>query len=155
MDYKVVPWAIFTTPEIASVGLTEEEAKDQGIDVITGEFPFIANGKALSMNSPDGSVKLVARRDTNEVIGGQIVGPDASVMIAEIALAIQNRLTVKDIGDTIHTHPTLSEAVDGSSKGLNRRSSAYSNKKVILYEIKLRGQSECSSFLFFHKNYLR
>jgi len=116
MDYKVVPWAIFTTPEIASVGLTEEEAKDQGIDVITGEFPFIANGKALSMNSPDGSVKLVARRDTNEVIGGQIVGPDASVMIAEIALAIQKRLTVKDIGDTIHTHPTLSEAVMEAAK---------------------------------------
>jgi len=116
MDYKVVPWAIFTTPEIASVGLTEEEAKDQGIDVITGEFPFIANGKALSMNSPDGSVKLVARRDSNEVIGGQIVGPDASVMIAEIALAIQKRLTVKDIGDTIHTHPTLSEAVMEAAK---------------------------------------
>ena len=116
MDYRVVPWAIFTTPEIASVGLTEEEAKEQNIDVITGEFPFTANGKALSMNAPDGSVKLVARRDTNEVIGGQIVGPDASVMIAEIALAIQNRLTVKDIGDTIHTHPTLSEAVMEAAK---------------------------------------
>ncbi|BAL80522.1 dihydrolipoyl dehydrogenase [Caldisericum exile] len=111
MDYRVVPWAIFTTPEIASVGLTEEEAKNQGIDVITGEFPFTANGKAVSMNATDGTVKVVARSDTKEILGAQIIGPEASVMISELALAIKNRLTLKDVGDTIHTHPTLPEAV--------------------------------------------
>ncbi|MDI6860758.1 MAG: dihydrolipoyl dehydrogenase [Caldisericia bacterium] len=116
MDYRVVPWAIFTTPEIASVGITEEEAKENGIDVITGEFPFIANGKAVSMNSTDGIVKVVAKSDTKEIIGAQIVGPDASVMIAEVALAIKNKLTLKDISDTIHTHPTLSEAIMEATK---------------------------------------
>lgn len=111
MDYRVVPWAIFTTPEIASVGLTEEEAKAQGLEVVSGEFPFTANGKAVSMNATDGTVKVVAKADTKEIIGAQIVGPEASVMIAELALAIKNNLTLKDLADTIHTHPTLPEAV--------------------------------------------
>jgi dihydrolipoamide dehydrogenase len=111
MDYRVVPWAIFTTPEIATVGLTEEEAKAQGIDVVTGEFPFTANGKAVSMNATDGLVKVVAKSDTKEIVGAQIVGPEASVMIAEIAIAVKNKLTLKDVADTIHTHPTLPEAV--------------------------------------------
>ena len=116
MDYRVVPWAIFSEPEIASVGLTEEEAKEKGIEVITGEFPFTANGKAISMNQADGEVKLVARKDTNEVIGGQIVGPDASVLIAEVALAVEKHLSIRDIADTIHTHPTLPEATMGAAK---------------------------------------
>lgn len=116
MDYRVVPWAIFSDPEIASVGLTEEEAKEKGIEVITGEFPFTANGKAVSMNKAEGEVKLVARKDTNEVIGGQIVGPDASVLIAEVALAVEKHLSIRDIADTIHTHPTLPEATMGAAK---------------------------------------
>ncbi len=116
MDYRVVPWAIFSEPEIASVGLTEEKAKEKGIEVITGEFPFTANGKAISMNQADGEVKLVARKDTNEVIGGQIVGPDASVLIAEVALAVEKHLSIRDIADTIHTHPTLPEATMGAAK---------------------------------------
>ncbi len=116
MDYRVVPWAIFSDPEIASVGLTEEEAKEKSIEVITGEFPFTANGKAVSMNKAEGEVKLVARKDTNEVIGGQIIGPDASVLIAEVALAVEKHLSIRDIADTIHTHPTLPEATMGAAK---------------------------------------
>jgi dihydrolipoamide dehydrogenase len=111
MDYRVLPWAIFSTPEIASVGLTEEEAKEQGIEVLTGEFPFTANGKAVSMNSTDGMVKVVARKKDKVLIGAQIVGPEASIMIAELALAIKNNLTLDDIADTIHTHPTLPEVI--------------------------------------------
>ncbi|MGB9788478.1 dihydrolipoyl dehydrogenase [Dictyoglomus turgidum] len=111
MDYRVVPWAIFSSPEIAACGLTEEEAKEQGIDVITGEFPFSANGKAVSMNATDGFVKVVARKEDKVIIGAQIIGPEASVMIAELALAIQNNLTLDDVADTIHTHPTLPEAI--------------------------------------------
>lgn len=110
MDYKVIPWAIFSSPEIATVGLTEEEAKENGIEVIVGEFPFIANGKALSMNSTDGFVKIVAKSDTKEIIGGQIIGPEASIMISEIALAVKLGLTLNEVGNTIHTHPTLPEA---------------------------------------------
>ena len=116
MDYRVVPWAIFSSPEIASVGLTEEEAKNKGVDVITGEFPFTANGKAVSMNATDGEVKIVANKETNEVIGAQIVGPEASVMIAELALAVEKKLSLRDIADTIHTHPTLSEATMEAAK---------------------------------------
>jgi dihydrolipoamide dehydrogenase len=116
MDYRVVPWAIFSTPEIASVGLTEEEAKEQGIVTIIGEFPFIANGKAVAMNSVEGEVKIVGRSDTHELIGAQIVGPDASVMIAELALAIQYKLSIEDVAHTIHTHPTLAEATMESCK---------------------------------------
>jgi dihydrolipoamide dehydrogenase len=110
MDYRVVPWAIFSRPEIAVVGMTEEEAKTQGMDVVTGEFPFTANGKAVSMNETDGEVKIVARKDTNEIVGAQIVGPEASVMIAEFALAVEKHLSLRDVADTIHTHPTLAEA---------------------------------------------
>jgi dihydrolipoamide dehydrogenase len=116
MDYRVVPWAIFSIPEIASVGLTEEEAKEEGIEVMTGEFPFTANGKAVSMNATDGIVRVVARKDNKEIIGAQIFGPDASILISEFALAIQKRLKLEDIADTIHTHPTLPEAVMESAK---------------------------------------
>jgi len=116
MDYRVVPWAIFTTPEIAAVGLTEEEAKEKGIEVKTGEFPFTANGKAVSMNAVDGEVKVVAKKDTGEIIGAQIIGPEASVMIAELALAVEKKLTLRDVADTIHTHPTLAEATMEAAK---------------------------------------
>jgi dihydrolipoamide dehydrogenase len=116
MDYRVVPWAIFSTPEIASVGLTEEEATAQGIEVITGEFPFTANGKAVSMNATDGTVKVVGKKDNKELVGAQIVGPDASVLIAELALALQKHLNVEDVANTIHTHPTLAEATMEATK---------------------------------------
>ncbi len=116
MDYRVVPWAIFSSPEIASVGLTEEEAKENGIDTVIGEFPFIANGKAVAINSTDGEVKIVAKNDTKEIIGAQIIGPEASVMIAELALAMEKKLTLNDIANTIHAHPTLSEAIMEAAK---------------------------------------
>ncbi|MBC7194702.1 MAG: dihydrolipoyl dehydrogenase [Caldisericia bacterium] len=116
INYDVVPWVIFSKPEIASCGLTEDEAKEKGIEVITGEFPFIANGKAVSMNETEGFVKLIGRKDNGKIIGGQIIGPEASNLIAEIALAIKNGLTLKDIGDTIHSHPTLPEVVMEAAK---------------------------------------
>lgn len=116
MDYRVVPWVIFSAPEVASVGLTEEEAKEQGIDVVTGEFPFTANGKAVSMGVTDGEVKVVADANNGKIVGAQIVGPDASVMISELALAVENGLSLRDVADTIHTHPTLSEAVMEATK---------------------------------------
>ncbi len=116
MDYTVVPWAIFSSPEIASVGLTADECEERGMEIITGSFPFSANGKAVSMNSVQGQVKLVARKDTESIVGAQIVGPEASVMIAELALAVQKGLTLHDVANTIHTHPTLPEAVMEAAK---------------------------------------
>jgi dihydrolipoamide dehydrogenase len=116
INYDVIPWVIFSKPEIASCGLTEEEAKEKGIEIILGEFPFAANGKAISMSETEGFVKLIGRKNDGKIIGGQIVGPEASNLIAEISLAIKNGLTLKDIGDTIHAHPTLPEVLMEAAK---------------------------------------
>lgn len=110
VDARAVPLAVFTEPEFASVGLSEEEAKDQGIACRIGHFSLQASGRALTMDSPEGLVKLIAGPD-DEVIGGHIVGPGASDWISEITLAITRRLKLQDLAASIHIHPTLSETV--------------------------------------------
>ncbi|MBI5225949.1 dihydrolipoyl dehydrogenase [Candidatus Micrarchaeota archaeon] len=107
---KVIPSVIFCDPEIASAGLTEAEAKKQGLMVKTGRFPFQASGRALSMNAGDGFVKVVASQD-NTILGVQIVGPDAGELIGEAVLAIELGATVEDFAMSIHPHPTLSEGL--------------------------------------------
>jgi dihydrolipoamide dehydrogenase len=109
VDYKAIPAVVFCDPEIASVGINEKEAKEKGIDYVTGRFPFAANGRALSVNAGEGYVKLIAEKGTNLVLGAQIVGPEASNIIAEIGLAIEMGATLEDIELTIHAHPTLGE----------------------------------------------
>jgi dihydrolipoamide dehydrogenase len=111
LDHKVIPAAVFTDPEVATVGLTEDQAKEQGIAVKTGRFPFGANGRALGAGVSDGFVKIVADAKTEEVLGVHILGPDASDLIAEATLAIEMGAFLDDIALTIHTHPTLAEAV--------------------------------------------
>ena len=110
-DYVAVPAPIFTDPEIATVGLTEEQARQQGYDPVVGRFPYTANGRALTLGERDGFVKLVADRESKVVLGAGIVGPEASDLIAELALAIEMGATLEDLALTIHAHPTLSEAV--------------------------------------------
>lgn len=109
IDYIGMPAVVFTDPEMASVGYTEQEAKDAGIDIVVSKFPFAANGRALSLNETDGSLKLITRKEDGLVIGGQIVGPNASDLIAEIGLAIEAGMTAEDIALTVHAHPTLGE----------------------------------------------
>jgi dihydrolipoamide dehydrogenase len=109
VDYKVIPSVVFSEPEIASVGLSESDAKEEGYTVSTGKFPFGANGRALSLNATDGFVKVVADKENGIVLGAQIVGIEASNLIAEIALAIEMGATLEDIALTIHAHPTLGE----------------------------------------------
>ena len=109
VDYIAIPAVVFSDPECASVGYFEQQAKDEGIDVVTAKFPFAANGRALSLNDTDGFVKLVARKEDGVIIGAQIVGPNASDMIAELGLAIEAGMTAEDIALTIHAHPTLGE----------------------------------------------
>ncbi|MCM3141229.1 dihydrolipoyl dehydrogenase [Brevibacillus sp. MER 51] len=109
VDYKAIPAVVFCDPEIASVGINEKEAKEKGIEYIVGRFPFAANGRALSVNAGEGYVKLIAEKETNLVLGAQIVGPEASNIIAEIGLAIEMGATLEDIELTIHAHPTLGE----------------------------------------------
>ncbi|MEF3328670.1 dihydrolipoyl dehydrogenase [Oceanobacillus oncorhynchi] len=109
IDYNAIPAVAFTEPELATVGLSEQAAKDAGYDVKAAKFPFAANGRALSLNTSEGFVKLVTRKEDGLIIGGQIAGPNASDMISEIGLAIEAGMTAEDIALTIHAHPTLGE----------------------------------------------
>ncbi|MGM8211893.1 dihydrolipoyl dehydrogenase [Virgibacillus sp. W0430] len=109
IDYLGMPAVVFSDPEMASVGYTEKEAKDAGYSIKASKFPFAANGRALSLNDSDGFLKLITREEDGLVIGAQIVGPNASDMIAEIGLAIEAGMTAEDIALTVHAHPTLGE----------------------------------------------
>lgn len=111
MDYRVVPSCAFTMPECAGVGLTEKEAVARGIKVKTGRFMFMANGRAHAMGETDGMVKIVGDAATDEVIGVHILGYNAGELIATAGLAMAMEATVAEIAHTIHTHPTLSEAL--------------------------------------------
>ncbi|MFC6992778.1 dihydrolipoyl dehydrogenase [Haladaptatus sp. GCM10025707] len=111
LDYQAIPAAVFTDPEIGTVGMTQEEASEAGFDVAVGKFPFTASGRALSTGHTDGFVRVVADEESGFILGAQIVGPEASELIAELALAIEMGATIEDLTATIHTHPTLAEAV--------------------------------------------
>ena len=119
MDYRVVPNCIFTKPEVASVGLTSEECAKENIDVKVGKFNFMAIGKAVAMGETDGIVKIIAREDDNTILGVHIIGPHAADLIAEASVAIHGKLTLRELAEIIHAHPTLSEAVmEAAEQGL-------------------------------------
>ncbi|MFD2673445.1 dihydrolipoyl dehydrogenase [Marinicrinis sediminis] len=117
IDYKAIPAVVFSDPEMSSVGITQSEAKAQGIEVEIGKFNFAANGRALAMNSAEGFVKIIADKKTGVVLGGQVVGPEASNLIAELGLAVETAMTLEDVSLTIHAHPTLGEIVMESAEG--------------------------------------
>ncbi|MBO0601075.1 dihydrolipoyl dehydrogenase [Sporosarcina sp. E16_3] len=109
VDYLAIPAVCFTDPELAAVGLNEQQAKEEGYETVVGKFPFAANGRALALDASEGFVKLVSRKEDGLLLGAQIVGESASDMISELALAIEAGMTLEDIAMTIHAHPTLSE----------------------------------------------
>ena len=111
MDYRVVPACTFTSPEVASVGLTEKAATEKGFAVKVGRFPFMASGRAHAMGETDGIVKIVGDANTDEVLGVHIMGAEAGELIAPAAMAMSLEATVEEIAHTIHTHPTLAETV--------------------------------------------
>lgn len=111
VDYDLIPQAIFTDPEIASVGLSEAKVKASGRSMLVGRFPFAALGKALGMREPDGFFQVVADADNHQILGVQIIGADASDLISEAAIAVDNSLTLEAIADAIHPHPTLPEGL--------------------------------------------
>ncbi len=111
MDYRVVPAPIYTSPEVASVGLTEEEARTKGYDVQTGRFPFRPLGRAMALGETEGLVKIVTERKYGEILGVHIIGPFATEMIHEAVIAIKLEATVEELVSAIHAHPTLSEAM--------------------------------------------
>ena len=118
MDYKVVPNCVFSMPEVASVGLTEEEARKENNNIKVSKFPFMANGKALGMGETEGMVKIIADADTSELLGFHILGVHASDLIAEGTLALSMEATAFEIINTIHAHPTLAEAIAEAAEGI-------------------------------------
>jgi len=111
INYINIPRCTFTHPEIASVGYTQKEAEEIFKEVLTGKFPFSANGKAVAMGNPNGFVKIIARKDTSEIIGMHIMGPNATELIAQGAIMIANQNKTADVESIIFAHPTLSEAI--------------------------------------------
>jgi len=125
IDYNVIPRCTFTNPEVASVGLTEEQAKARGYSVRLGRFPFLANGRALTLREHEGFVKIIADDKSGEILGVHIIGPRATDLISEAALAMKLEATVEEIANTIHPHPTLAEtlreaALDAAGKPLHK-----------------------------------
>jgi dihydrolipoamide dehydrogenase len=111
LDLKTVPWCVYTDPEIASVGLTEEQARQAGLDAQVGRFPLLANGKALTYGDNSGFVKVVSEGRFGELLGLHIVAPHASDLIHEGGLALALEATLDELTGTVHGHPTLGEAV--------------------------------------------
>jgi len=115
VDYSGIPNCIYTFPEVASVGLTERQAREKGLQVIVGRFPFQSNGRALASGESDGFVKVVAEKELGQVIGVHILGDHATDMIAGPALGLALEATVEELGKTVQAHPTLSEALSEAS----------------------------------------
>jgi dihydrolipoamide dehydrogenase len=120
-DFRAIASAIFTDPEIASVGLTEAQAKEKGYDPIVGKFPFTALARATIAGETEGFVKIIGDRSSDLVLGVHIVGPEASDLISEAALAIEMGATLEDIGFTIHPHPTFAEGVMEAAEAAKRK----------------------------------
>lgn len=116
-DWVAIPGVVFTEPEIASAGLTQEQAKSQGLDVRVGKFPFSVLGRAMSLGETDGFCKVIADKTTGRVLGVHICGPSASDLISEAILALEMGATAEDLALTIHPHPTLGESVMESAAG--------------------------------------
>jgi dihydrolipoamide dehydrogenase len=120
-DWVAMPAAIFTDPEIATVGMGEQQAKDRGIDVRIGKFPFAALGRAMAVNETEGFIKVVSDKKTKELLGVHIVGPSATDLISEGALALEMHAFLEDVGLTVHPHPTLGEGLmEASLNGLGQ-----------------------------------
>jgi dihydrolipoamide dehydrogenase len=120
-DWVAVPAAIFTDPEIATVGLGEVQAKEKGLDIRIGKFPFSTLGRAMAVNETDGFIKVVADKKTHEILGIHIVGPEATDLISEGALALEMHAFLEDVGLTMHPHPTLGEGLmEASLNGLGQ-----------------------------------
>ncbi|WIG55855.1 MAG: Dihydrolipoamide dehydrogenase of 2-oxoglutarate dehydrogenase [Rhodanobacteraceae bacterium] len=122
VDYDVIPYVIYTEPEIAWAGKTEQQCKDEGIPYKTGSFPFAANGRALAINEGVGLVKIIAHAETDRILGVHMVGPEVSELIAEGVVAMEFKGASEDLARIIHAHPTLSEVVHEAALAVDKRS---------------------------------
>jgi dihydrolipoamide dehydrogenase len=121
VNYNLVPGVIYTWPEFASVGKTEEQLKDEGTPYNVGQFPFSANGRARAANDFDGMVKILAHKETDAILGGHIVGPRASDLLGEIVIAMEFGGSAEDVARSFHSHPTFSEAVREAALAVDKR----------------------------------
>ncbi len=121
VNYGVIPGVIYTWPEVASVGKTEDELKAEGVAYKVGKFPFTANGRARAMGMTDGFVKILADKRTDKLLGAHILGPDAGTLIAEIATAMEFGASAEDVARICHAHPTLSESVKEAALAVDGR----------------------------------
>jgi len=121
VDFNLVPWVIYTTPEIAWVGKTEQQLKAEGVEYRTGSFPFAANARARALGDTTGLVKFLARTKDDEILGVHIIGPFAGELIAEAAVAMAFRASSEDIGMLCHAHPSLSEAMKDAALAVDKR----------------------------------
>jgi dihydrolipoamide dehydrogenase len=121
VNYDAIPSVVYTWPEVASVGKTEEELKADGTEYNIGKFPFTANGRARAMGDTDGFVKILADKKTDRLLGAHILGPDAGTLIAELATAIEFGASAEDVARICHAHPTLSEAVKEAALAVDGR----------------------------------
>lgn len=121
VNYGVIPGVVYTWPEVASIGETEEQLKARGAEYRVGKFPFTANGRARAMGDTDGFVKILADKATDRVLGAHIIGPDAGTLIAEIAIAMEFGASAEDIARTCHAHPSLNEAVKEAALAVDGR----------------------------------
>jgi dihydrolipoamide dehydrogenase len=128
VNYKAVPSVIYTAPEIAWVGLTEEQVKDSGRAYKVGQFPFMASGRARAMEAPAGFCKVIAARDDDEILGVHIIGAMAGELIAEAVLAMEYSASTEDLQRTMHAHPTLSEALHEAALGADKRAIDFPNR---------------------------
>lgn len=129
VNYEAVPSVIYTAPEIAWVGKSEQQLKAEGVPVKSGRFPFAANGRANALGQPAGMVKMIAHKDTDEVLGVHMVGAFTSELIAEAVLAMEYRASSEDIQLTMHAHPTLSEATHEAALAVDNRAIHVVNRK--------------------------
>ncbi len=121
VNYDVIPGVVYTWPEVASIGQTEDTLKQQGTAYRVGKFPFTANGRARAMGSTDGFVKILADKDTDRILGAHIIGPDAGTLIAELATAMEFGASSEDVARICHAHPSLSEAVKEAALAVENR----------------------------------
>ncbi len=121
VNYEAIPGVVYTWPEVAAVGRTEEQLKAEGIAYTVGKFPFTANGRARAMGDTDGFVKLLADKRTDRLLGAHIVGPDAGTILAELVTAIEFGASAEDVARTCHAHPSLSEAIKEAALAVGGR----------------------------------
>jgi dihydrolipoamide dehydrogenase len=121
VNYDVIPSVVYTAPEVASVGKTEEQLKQEGVHYKVGKFPFTANGRAKVNRTTDGFVKVLADETTDRVLGVHIIGADAGTMIAEAAVLMEFGGSAEDLARTCHAHPTLNEAVKEAALAVDKR----------------------------------